>query len=104
MNMSKYKLTKTEKIRVKKEKTKQSQEHRVCYLRGADDPPLVLTPIHTQNFVSVSLQSSSGFHDKLAETLHLLRHLMYCTHIHTCTSTEQTMVSFGDIIDNRDLL
>ncbi len=57
----------------------------VCDLRGADDPPLVLTPVHAQNFVPMSLQSSPGLHDKLTQPLHLLCHLMYYTHTHTHT-------------------
>lgn len=55
----------------------------VCDLRGADDPPLVLAPVHAQNFIPVPLQGPPGLHDKLAQPLHLLCHLMYCTK-HTC--------------------
>lgn len=50
-------------------------------LRGADDPPLVLAPVHTQYFVAVSLQSSPRLHDKLAQAFHLLSHLMHWTHM-----------------------
>lgn len=46
-------------------------------LRGADDSPLVFTPVQTQDFISMAFQSSSGLHDKLTQSLSLLRHLMY---------------------------
>lgn len=54
----------------------------VCDLWGADDPPLVLAPVHAQNFIPVPLQGPPGLHDKLAKPLHLLCHLMYCTNTH----------------------
>lgn len=48
-------------------------------LRGADDPPLVLAPVHTQHLIPVSLQSSPCLHNKLAQAFHLLGHLMHWT-------------------------
>lgn len=55
-------------------------EGKVPHLRGADDASLVLTPVHAQNFVAVTLEGSPGLHDELAQALHLLRHLVYWKH------------------------
>lgn len=60
-------------------KSKHQSDQSVYDLRGADDPPLVLAPVHAQHLVAVSLQSPPCLHDKLAQAFHLLGHLMHWT-------------------------
>lgn len=49
-----------------------------AHLRRTHDPPLVFTPVHAEDFIPVTLQSSPGLHDELAQRLHLISHLVHC--------------------------
>lgn len=70
------------------------------YLRRAHNSPLVFTPVHTKHFIAMSFQSSPCFHDELAQSLHLLCHLVHWVRKQVLNRLDFTLPLIGNELEN----